>query len=168
MRTTALIREHATTSMILLALLCAGLVITLEAVVHLPVKMPGHRALPGALALLVMAETFGPLMLLALAAAVPTTLVLLGHCHPWAIAVWLVCAVLLAWTGRAPSGRRLIPCVLFGLLFGLLRYLSLVRGWHHAPELVRAAGHLCFGAGGGLLAFAVLRLSRRYSMEIPR
>jgi len=47
--------------------------------------------------------------------------------------------------------------VVAGVLFGLLRAVSLGWGLHATPSLLRYTGHAAFGALGGLIAFAAVR-----------
>jgi hypothetical protein len=176
-----LVRQDVATAAALVALLFAILAVLLESVFNVPLKLPGHRALPGALAVLLFAEVLAPVALLLVAAAVPAALWLLGVGPLGLLVAWLGTAITLvglqrtrlgflvaaasrrAQPARRRSGRTLPAFVLLGLLFGLLRYLALAARWHHTAELVRLGGHLCFGGVGGLIAFAGSRAVTRAS-----
>lgn len=157
MQPARLLSDRASVPVALLALAAGGLSIALETVFHLPVKLPGHRALPAALALLLFAEAFAPLVLVTLAAAVPLALLLLGEGAAWGLVVWLLPAALLILFEPSRARRPLLTCLALGLLVGLLRYLGLFIRPHHMPEAVRLVGHLCFGGVGGLLALPLVR-----------
>lgn len=130
----------------------AGLTIALEAALHLPMRLPGHRALPGALALLLFAEVAPAWALALFASAVPLTLAALGHLTGATLVPWLtlgVCLLLLRDARFRHAGWFLLTC---GLVFGALRYGALLALPHKTPGLVRLAGHLAFGGLGGLIA----------------
>ncbi len=158
MTTLTLTRKEATTPLIAAALLFATGTVVLETVFKVPVKIPGHRALPGALALLLFAEAFAPLLLCAFAAVVPTLLLAMGTGRPIAFAVWGVAAALVVLSSHRKWRSTWLWFLGLGLVFGLLRYLSLLPGFHKTPELIRLAGHLGFGLLGGGLAGGVTRL----------
>jgi hypothetical protein len=158
-RSFTLTTERSTGTLVALAILLGAFAIGQELVFDIPLKLPGHRALPGALALLVFAEAFAPLMIVLFAAIVSTSLLALGlgDGGPLIAAVWIGAA--LALFAMMHTRLRDTPWrfLLGGLAFGLLRYLSVLPGFHHTPELARIAGHLGFGLLGGLVAFALSR-----------
>ena len=123
----AVIRDGATAPKIALAVVFAILTIALEGSFHLPVKLPGHRAFSGALALLVFAEAFAPVFLIGFAAVVSAILVVQGHAAPTAIAVWTSSAVGIWLLSRTRKEQRVLLFLAGGLLFGLMRYLSTVK-----------------------------------------
>lgn len=153
----SIIRDESTLSMVLLAILCGLFALALETVFHVSLKMPGHRALPGAMALLVMAETFTPLVLFGLAVAIPAILVGFGSAGPEMLLVWIAAAAFYAAVKRTKLNRKTAYFLLGGGLFGLFRFLSLSVGFHHTPSAVRLFGHLGFGILGGLIAFGAVR-----------
>jgi len=140
-----------------------GLAVAVETAFATPVRLPGHRALPGALVLLLAAEGLAPLLLLALAAMGPALLAALGYVSPLTVGVYLLPAMALVWWYRKPLMQGVAGFILVGLAFGLLRYLSVSFGFHHTPEFVRLGSHLAFGALGGVAAFGAVRFSRRQS-----
>lgn len=147
----------ASLRLVIVALLIGGLALALETVLNVSLKLPGHRSLPGALALLLFAEAFAPLVLLGLAAMVSTVLVVAGGQPVLALAVWGLSAGGIAILGRTPMAHKAVYFVAGGLLFGLLRYLLLSSGMHHTPELIRLAGHLGFGGLGGAISLVLSR-----------
>ncbi len=153
-----LFRESSTMPLVVAAVALGLLAIAMETVLHVPMKLPGHRALPGALALLIFAQAFAPLMLLALAGAVSSILVLMGHGDPISIAVWMVAALAIWRLSGTKLERSVTLFLIGGLLFGLLRYLSMMKGFHHTPELIRLGGHLGFGGIGGLLSYGITQV----------
>ena len=153
-----LFRDTSTMPLVVAAVSLGLLTIAMETVLHVPMKMPGHRALPGALALLVFAQAFAPFMMIALAGAVSSILVLLGHGDPISIGVWMVAAVVIWRMSGTKLERSVIYFLLGGLLFGLLRYLSTVKGFHHTPEIIRLGGHLGFGTAGGLVSYGITQV----------
>jgi len=138
-----------------------GLVVALESAFAISVKLPGHRAFPGALALLVAAQALAPLMLVAFAAAVSGSLVATGLVELPMVAVWVVPALALAYFYRERAMRWIGFFILAGLAFGLARYLALSYGFHKTPNFIRLGSHLAFGALGGLSAYASLGLVGR-------
>jgi hypothetical protein len=158
-RVKALISNEAPASarLIIVAMLIGLLTLALETVLSVPLKAPGHRALPGALALLLFAEAFAPVVLLGFAAAISTILIFAGGQPPLVLAVWGLSALGIAALGRSPIAHKVVYFLLGGLVFGLLRYLLLSSGMHHTPELIRVVGHLGFGALGGALALGLVR-----------
>ena len=160
-RNSIVLGERSTTSLVVLAILFGVFTIGLETVFHVSVKLPGHRAFPGALAMLVFAEAFAPLMLIAFAGLVSTILVASGHAQLLAIGVWMITALAIFGVNRTKLAHSLFYFVLCGTVFGLLRYLSSSWGFHHTPEMIRVGGHMGFGALGGFLAFGVARLAQR-------
>ncbi|MCU0663062.1 MAG: hypothetical protein MUC50_12140 [Myxococcota bacterium] len=149
--------EPASLRLAVVALLIGLLALALETVLNVSLKLPGHRALPGALALLVFAEAFAPIVLLAFAATISTILILAGGQPTLVWVVWGLSALGIAALSRSPLAHKVVTFLLGGLLFGLLRYLCLPSGMHHTPELIRIAGHLGFGALGGAMALVLVR-----------
>jgi len=141
------------------AVLLGVLAVGLELAFHLSLKLPGHRALPGAAALLLFAQLASPLAVVVFAAAVSACLALLPGGDPVLILPWLLLAVvwLLLQRGRARGGFWLLLGL--GALFGLARAGMLWGGFHQTPQLVRLAGHIFFGGLGGALSFGAYRLS---------
>lgn len=149
MNTAAPARPLPTLPLIAVTLLLAGLAVVLESQLKLPIRLPGHRAFPGALALVLLSGRAPRAMLLGFAAVVGVVIALVSQSSGLAI-VWLVPATLLA-LARPPSlTGRFAVAVGAGLAFGLLRYLALPGALHHTPEAVRLTGHLVFGALGAL------------------
>lgn len=130
-----------------------GLAVLLEMAFTGSLRLPGHRAFPGAFAIILLGEAFAPAILVALAAVASATLVALGFADVPIIAAWSLLALVAGLVYRKELARSLICFVLLGLLFGLLRYAALSFGFHKTPELVRLAGHLGFGAVGGAGAY---------------
>jgi hypothetical protein len=156
-----LVRTDTANLPLALVLICSvGLVVLMESAFAISVKLPGHRAFPGALALLVAAQTLAPLMLVAFAMAVAGSLMAMGLVELPMVAVWLVPALALAFFFRERTIRWVGFFILAGLAFGLARYLSLSFGFHKTPSFIRLGSHLAFGALGGLSAYASLRLGK--------
>jgi hypothetical protein len=155
-----LVRPRTRPHVLVLLLAAALLTIALETALKVPLRLPGHRALPGAFALLACAAAFRAAPLLAFALVVPGAITLLG-CHgpsPLALfAVWLVPAALIATLGARRLTRSVLGFLGLGLLFGLLRYCATRHGLHHTPDLWRCGGHLAFGLLGGVGAWATTR-----------
>jgi hypothetical protein len=149
--------EKTTVPLVLTAVSLGLLTIGLETVLHIPMKLPGHRAFVGALALLVCAEAFAPLILVAFAGAVSTFLVVAGGAPPISIAVWMAAALVIWKLGGTRLQNSVAIFLLGGLVFGFFRYLALMKGFHHTPELIRLGGHLGFGGAGGLISFGIAR-----------
>ncbi len=163
---TTLVRPETASLPMAIVLICAvGLVVLLESAFAIPVKLPGHRAFPGALALLVAAQTLAPLMLIVFAMAVSSTLVAMGLVELPMLAVWLVPALALAYFSREQVIRWVGFFILAGLAFGLARYLALSFGFHKTPTFIRLGSHLAFGALGGLSAYASMRLGKGGNTE---
>ncbi|HEY3351979.1 MAG TPA: hypothetical protein VGQ83_01900 [Polyangia bacterium] len=155
-----LVRPRVQVHVVVLLLAAVGLAVALETVLKVPVRLPGHRALPGAFALLACAAAFRAVPLLLFATAVPAVIALLGYHGPSPLAlfaVWLLPAVAIVIAGEGRLRRSVVFFVAVGLLFGLLRLLATRHGLHHTPDLVRGAGHLAFGLLGGLGAWAATR-----------
>ena len=154
-KTRVLLGEQSTLTLATIAILFGIFTIALETAFHLPVRLPGHRAFPGALALVMFAQVFAPLVLIGFATSVSAISVLGGH-SPWlAMGVWILTALGLWGLKNTKIGNSIAFFLVGGLLFGLLRYLSVSKGFHHTPELMRIAGHLGFGLLGGLTSFGV-------------
>ncbi len=138
---------------------CFALAAIVEAQVRSPVRLPGHRAFPGALVLVLAAGALRPRLLLPLAGAVGVAIGLLTG-TPLLAVTWLAPAALLAVAGRGASWRAAIIAVAVGLLFGGFRYLAHASP-HHVPQLVSLGGHLAFGTLGALVAAAVVATRRK-------
>jgi len=158
MKTAAFVNPRSSASLAATAIVLALLAIAMETVLDVPLKLPGHRALPGAMALLVFAEAFAPILLIAFAGVVSAALVLQGTASAPLVAVWIAAALGIAAMGRTRLAHGAAYFLLGGLLFGLLRCLSASFGWHHTPDLVRYGGHAAFGALGGLAAYGLSRV----------
>jgi len=147
-----------TTSLLIAAILFGVFAVCLELVFDVPLRLPGHRALPGALALLVFGEAFAPLLMVAFAAAVTIPLLVFGDHSPLTASAWIAAAVALFGLMRTRLANSPWRFAIGGLAFGLMRYLTVLPGFHHTPELARIAGHLGFGLFGGLVAFGASHL----------
>lgn len=140
------------------------LTLGLELASRLSLKMPGHRALPGALAILMFASMFSTPMLVAFCIAVPCAVVLLGpgQSNGWMlVAGWLVTAALAAWLTRRPFKLAALWMPAVGAMYGLMRFASLPGGLHATPNAVRLGGHLVFGLLGGVIAWLAIRRTER-------
>ena len=157
--------ERSTTGLLIVALLFGVFAVCLELVFDVPLRLPGHRAFPGALALLAFGEVFAPLLVVGFAAAVTVPLLVFGDHGPLTALVWLAAAGGLYGLMRTPLVRSPWRFAVGGLLFGLLRYLSVIPGFHHTPEPARIAGHLGFGLLGGVVAFGAASLLARKGKE---
>ena len=139
------------------------LTVLLESVLNVPLKLPGHRALPGAFCILLFAAALRPVPLLLFATLVPALVLLLGGrgLAGWQLfVVWLVPAGVVLLAGERRLRRSLAFFVVVGLLFGLLRYFSMAPGFHRTPELIRCGGHALFGILGAVGAWALVREKR--------
>ncbi len=145
-------------AVVLLALAFGVFTVVAETVFHVPLKLPGHRVLPGALALLMFAEAFAPLALIGFAAAVSSVLVMSGESPAIVIAVWVVASLGIWAVGRSRIAGRFLYFLIGGVLFGGLMFMSKMMGPHHTPNLIRAAGHLGFGALGGIVSFGASKV----------
>ncbi len=154
----SLVRTRLNTTQWAVLFAALGLTVLLEVAFKAPVRLPGHRVLPGALTLLLFAEALAPALLLTFAAAVPLALSLAGYAPGWAVAAWAVPALLLVWSGDRSFRRSLLWFATIGLLFGLARYLSLGGFFHKTPEPLRLAGHLGFGLFGGGGAWTLAKM----------
>ena len=154
----ALLAEESTVTLAIIAILFGIFTLALETAFHLPVRLPGHRAFPGALALLMFAQAFAPAVLLGFAAIVSSILVIGGHATWLALGVWVLTGLGLWALKNTKIGRTFVFFIVGGLLFGLLRYLSVSQGFHHTPEIIRISGHLGFGLLGGMTSLGVSRL----------
>jgi hypothetical protein len=154
---TAILKNDSTASLVILAIVFGLFAIGMETVFNMPVKFPGHRAFPGALALLVFAEAFAPLALLLFAGVISAFLVAAGGAPMVIVAVWLVAAFLIYAISNTRLAKTIFFFVIGGLIFGGLRYLAFFKGFHHTPELIRLAGHLSFGGLAGLISFGACR-----------
>ncbi len=153
----SILSEKSTMPLVIAAIAMGLLTIGMETVLSVPMRLPGHRAFVGALALLVCAQAFAPLVLVGFAAAVSSFLVLAGNANPLSIVVWVVAALVIWKMTTTKLNRSIALFLLCGLLFGMLRYLAMFKGFHHTPELVRLGGHLGFGGAGGLLSYGITR-----------
>ena len=154
----SLVRTRVNTTQWVVLFAALGLTVLLEAAFKLPMRLPGHRVLPGALTLLLFAEALAPALLLTFAAVVPLALSLAGFAPGWAVAAWAVPALLIVLSEDRSFRRSLLWFVAVGLLFGLARYLSLGGFFHKTPEPIRLAGHLGFGIFGGGGAWTLAKI----------
>lgn len=143
------------------AVLMALLAVGLELVFHTSLRLPGHRALPGALALILFAESAAPLFLAAFVGAVSALLLLLPGGEPVLVMPWIILGGALLALRHNRFRHGLVMLVGLGLLYGLARAGVLWFGFHKTPQVVRLAGHLFFGGLGGLGAFALAKLGGR-------
>ncbi len=160
--------EHALTgarvtvpqAVVLLGLV--GMSFLLETAFAGAIRLPGHRALPGAFVLLLLADYLAPLLLVGFAGVTSVVLAATGFAESMTlIGVWLVTAGLIVLARRKEFGKTALCFLLMGILFGFLRSISNAPGFHRTPEILRLAGHLAFGATGGLAAWAAVKGSRR-------
>lgn len=152
-----LLRDKVTVSQAVLMAAFVGPSVAVESAFAVALRLPGHRALPGALVLLMLARVFAPMMFMGFAVVTSSFLVLAGFGSPLHIAVWTVSAALLIFVYREEISRSVVSFLLMGLAFGLVTWLSKSFGFHETPEFVRCAGHCAFGAAGGLAAWAATR-----------
>ena len=152
--------RRPTTLLVVAAVIASLVSLLLEMRWGLHLKLPGHRALPGALALLVVAETASPFILLGYALAMGLATLGLSGGQPVLLVPWLGLALVLVATARASWRRQLWFLAVAGLAYGALRFGVLLLGPHKTPQLVRALGHLLFGGLGGLLAALVVKAHR--------
>ncbi len=142
-------RRAPTIPLLLVVLSCAGLAMVLESRLQLPLRLPGHRALPGALALVLLAGAAPRAALLGFAGVVGVAVAVMAQ-SPLLALVWLAPATLLALGQDRSLHVRIAVAVVAGLAFGLVRYLALPDSLHHTPAVLRLAGHLAFGALGAV------------------
>ena len=161
MKLPAVVRPGAGVSSVTFMVLFALTTVLLEPALSLPLKLPGHMALPGALTLLLAADVLAPAFLVGFSLIVPALLVALGHAEPWTILSWVLPATLLASLGRERWRTTLLYLLAAGVIFGLTRYLFLLPGIHRTPEILRLSGHLLFGGLGGLVAYSITRVTSR-------
>jgi hypothetical protein len=152
--------DRATKRWVVLAVVSTVVTLLLETRWGLHLRFPGHRALPGAFALLVVAEAAPAWMLLAYSVAMPLLVIGLGRGDAVLVVPWLGLALLLVAVRTARWRRSLAFLVLAGLAYGVLRFGVLLVGPHKTPQLVRAGGHLLFGGLGGLLAALASKTDR--------
>lgn len=151
-------------AMVLTGLL--GLAMVLEMAFASAIRLPGHRAFPGAFAILLLAEVLVPVTLVVLTIAASTALVMMGYASVPVIAAWAALAVVLVLVRRKEFARSMACFILMGLLFGLFRYLALSFGIHKTPEMIRLVGHLAFGGVGGLGAWVATRCTRAMGEDL--
>jgi hypothetical protein len=144
---------------VIVTILFAVLAVVLEAALRVQLRLPGHRALPGALVLLVVAYSMSPARLLVVAAGLGALTAAIAGA-PLLVGVWLVPAILLALGRGWPARARVASGLACGLVFGLLRCFSSPATLHHTPQLLRLGGHLAFGALGAAAALALLSTRR--------
>jgi len=159
--------DRATRRWVVLAVVSTVVTLLLETRWGLHLRFPGHRALPGAFALLVVAEAAPAWMLLAYSLAMPSLVIGLGRGEPVLIVPWLGIALLLVAMRNVRWRRSLAFLVLAGLAYGALRFGVLLFGPHKTPQLVRVGGHLLFGGLGGLLAALVSKQGPARKNEVP-
>jgi hypothetical protein len=165
-----MIRTGVTVPQAAILLGLVGMSILLETAFAGAIRLPGHRALPGAFVLLLLSDYLAPLFLLGFSAVTSVVLAATGFAESWTIiGVWVVTAgVLLFLLARRREFARSALCfLLVGVLFGVLRAVSNAPGFHKTPEILRLAGHVAFGATGGLAAWAAVRGSRVMGQRRP-
>ena len=136
---------------LVVSLAAAALFVLAESELRLPIRGPGHRALFGAMALGLLATTSPRLILAAFGALAGIAAAMISG-NPLALAVWVVPAFLLLVVRPRPEVARATIIVAAGIGLGFVRYLSTGGLPHHTPDLIRLAGHLGFGAAGGVIA----------------
>ena len=164
-KSTTLTTHRTTTGLLVAAILFGVFAVCLELVFDVSLRLPGHRAFPGALALLAFGEVFAPLLVVVFGAAMVVPLLLLGDHSPLTAFVWVAAAVALFGVMHTRIRNSPWRFAIGGLLFGLIRYLAVLPGLHHTPEPARLAGHLGFGLIGGVIAFGASSLLGRKSDE---
>lgn len=152
--------RRPTTLLVVAAVIASLVTLLLEMRWGLHLKLPGHRALPGALALLVVAEAASPRLILVYAVVMSLAMIGLSGDPAVLLVPWLGLALVLVAAARARWRRQLWFTVVAGLAYGALRYGALSFAPHKTPEVVRALGHLLFGGLGGLIAALVVRTQR--------
>jgi hypothetical protein len=149
MDTARVASRPVTIPLIVIALLLAGLAVVVESQLKLGVKLPGHRAFPGALVLSALAFASPRTLYLGFALVVGVVIAALTS-NPFVLAAWALPALLLAFVQPTSTWARVAIAIAAGLAFGLLRWLTLPEGLHHTPALIRLGGHLGFGALGAV------------------
>jgi hypothetical protein len=153
-------RRPLTIPMVFLLLAFAAAALLLETQLSLGLRLPGHRAFPGGLALAAIAGAVSPVVLVGFAAVVGALIAALSG-HALFACAWLLPAALLAITRARTQLAQIALGLTAGLSFGLLRYLALFEAPHHTPASVRLAGHLAFGALGAAVGLGLRRLTTR-------
>ena len=122
----------------------------------LPMKLPGHRALPGVLTLLMFSRCFKPFLLLIFSLAMPVFIIAIGISPATFLVVWILPTLVIILLQNKKLTRSIIFFLSIGLLFGGLSFLlSTYFGIHKTPEILRFAGHLLFGGLGGLGVYLI-------------
>lgn len=156
------LKDRVTVSQAVTLVACTGLAVGLEMVFAAHLRLPGHRAFPGAFCLLLLSQVLAPMALGLAAAAIPVILASLGLATFATPVYWLAVCGVIVLVSRKDAGQSIYAFFFLGLLFGLARFSVLSFGLHKTPQMIRLAGHLAFGATGGLGAFAAATLSRRF------
>ncbi len=119
-----------------------------------PLRLPGHRSLPVALALVLGWHALPRLGLLLAALGVAVVAALGAH-DAVLLAVWLVPSAFLA--TQAVSKW---PWLLAGILCGATRGLL---GGHHGHSAMQVAAHVGFGLAGALMGQAAWQMTSLHS-----
>lgn len=161
MQVSAAYTNRSVISLAILAVLFAMFAIALEAGLRVPLRLPGHRAFPGALAVILFAEVATPYLLLAFSVAIPAVLVVVTRSDPLMIVPWVILALILIGLKDIKYRRCAWLLILLGLLFGALRFGILMEGFHQTPQFIRCCGHLIFGGLGGASASLIVTIHRQ-------
>ena len=156
----SLVKSEARTRVALWIAFAAFLLLSLllDSAVAVPLRVPGHRALPGALLLMVAMELFVPAAAVALALATGVLVMLVAqgqNAGIWIPMGWGLTAMVATLAHRTRWRSTLAAAVMLGMLFGLLRSLGGaggVQGW-------RIAAHAMFGGLGAVLGWKLVRWS---------
>lgn len=151
------VRSRSLEIRVALLVLFVGMSVLLETVFHLPVRMPGHRAFPTAVSILLFADTFGAGLLLPFAVVIPAIMYALGMNTPLMVISWVIPAAVLMIPAVRKRQESVVICIAVGVIAGLSRFLALDFGVHKQSEAIRLAGHASFGVLGGLTAWAALK-----------
>lgn len=151
-------RRPITIPVVVMLLACAAVALLLETQLRGQLRMPGHRAFPGGLALAALTGVVAPAVLAAFAAIVGVAIAILMGNALIAVA-WLLPALLLAFTRTRTQLATIAIGLSAGLGFGLLRFLALLEAPHHTPTTIRLLGHLGFGALGAAAGLVVRRVT---------
>lgn len=140
----------------LLATACLLMSLGAELVSVQPLKLPGHRALPTVLALLVFGRLLPAPVALGYALLTPAIVAFATPARANAAVglLWLVAAAVAIAIGRKWR-TSLIPFVSFGAVFGVLRAATATGA--HVGALTQIWGNALFAMLGASSAYVVLR-----------
>jgi hypothetical protein len=144
-------RPVTSVHVVAVTLAAAALFVLAESELRLPIRGPGHRALFGALALGILAAGSPRLILAAFGALAGVAAAMISG-NPLALLVWALPALLLVVARPNAELVKAVIIVAAGIALGFVRYFSTSGLPHHTPDIIRLAGHLGFGAAGGVLA----------------